>query len=277
MRAHWQLLHEHFLRALNSQSIRKDFAMVKQARPALRHFTDQYSVLDFLHAREGDADEKNSILEALVNEAQSAGNVSKCAITLLWVGLWPGLDSVYHRLGRHFGQSPDELVSAISEQFTKAVHRADLSRIKRLAATLLCNIERDARLSLRRERAGPLDSYDLTLFYYGGAYSQFACGLPAAANPDDQMEKIRELLGGYVGVDADLVVAVLITGEGQYEAAKRIGISYDALRKRYQRSINRLRIKVGKIRKDVVPFRQKNARFDFEYTASADLRYEELV
>lgn len=43
-----------------------------------------------------------------------------------------------------------------------------------------------------------------------------------------------------IGDDADLVVAVVIVGESQREAAGRLGISHDAARKRYQRSMVRL-------------------------------------
>ena len=250
MRALWQSLHAKLLRSLDSVSAGKQFCTVRQDQPALQRFSDQYAVLDFLHSKDGDPDEKNAILAALVDESQGGGAGAEHAITMLWLGLWPGLDGLYRRLWRHFRQAPDELVSAISEQFTMAVHRADLSGIRRLAATLLRNVERDIRCGLRRgwaERNLQVDfpePDDPGFFMHGRACRPSPLGLPPGVGADDETVMIRKLLVRLVGVDADLVVAVVILGEGQCEAADRLGISHDAARKRYQRAIQRIRIEI---------------------------------
>ena len=252
MRALWQSLHANLLQSLEFHSARKQFGTVRQMRPALGRFSDQFTLLDFLHSRDGDPGEKNAILEALVNEAQGGGAGAQHAVTLLWLGLWPGLDGLYRRLWRHFRQAPDELVSAISEQFTMAVHRADLSRIRRLAATLLLNVERDIRCGLRRawaERNLQVDlpePDDLDALMHGRACRSSHLGLPPGASTDDETGLIRNYLARLVGVDADLVVAVVILGEGQCEAANRLGISHDAARKRYQRALQRIRTEIEK-------------------------------
>jgi DNA-directed RNA polymerase specialized sigma24 family protein len=252
VRALWQSLHAHLLQSLEFHSARKQFGAVRQERPALKRYSDQFALLDFLHSKDGDQGEKNGILEALVNEAQDGGAGAQHAVTLLWLGLWPGLDGLYRRLWRHFRQAPDELVSAISEQFTVAVHRADLSGIRRLAATLLLNVERDIRCGLRRawaERNLQVDlpePDDLDALMHGRACRSSHLGLPPGASTDDETGLIRNYLARLVGVDADLVVAVVILGEGQYEAANRLGISHDAARKRYQRAIQRIRIEIEK-------------------------------
>ena len=252
MRALWQSLHAHLLQSLEFHSARKQFGTVRQMRPALGRFSDQFTLLDFLHSRDGDPGEKNAILEALVNEAQGGGAGAQHAVTLLWLGLWPGLDGLYRRLRRHFRQAPDELVSAISEQFTVAVHRADLSRIRRLAATLLLNVERDIRCGLRRawaERNLQVvlpEPDDLDALMHGRAWRSSHLGLPPGASTDDEAELIRNYLARLVGVDADLVVAVVILGEGQYEAGIRLGISHAAARKRYQRALQRIRTEIEK-------------------------------
>src|SRR4051812_30692456 len=110
MRALWQSLHANLLRSIEFHSARNQFSIVRQVRPALGRFSDQFALLDFLHSRVGDPGEKNAILEALVNEAQGCGAGAQHALTLLWLGLWPGLDALYRRLYRHFRQTPDELV-----------------------------------------------------------------------------------------------------------------------------------------------------------------------
>ncbi len=251
MRALWQSLHAKLLNSLNTHSSRKQFGAVRQAQPALGRFSDQFGLLDFLHSRDGDPNEKNAILEALVSEVQG-GDGAQHAVTLLWLGLWPGLDGLYRRLWRHFRQAADELVSAISEQFTIAVHRADLSGIRRLAATLLLNVERDIRRGLRRAweernlQVGLPEPDDLDALMHGRACRSSHLGLPPGASADDEADLIRNHLARLVGVDADLVVAVVILGEGQREAADRLGISHDATRKRYQRAIQCIRGEIEK-------------------------------
>lgn len=246
MRALWQSLHSTLLQSIESHSGRRQFGDVRKARPALGRFSDPIGLLDFLHSRDGDPAEKNTILEALVSEVQGGG-AAEHAVTLLWLGLWPGLDGLYRRLSRHFRNAADELLSAISEQFTIAVHRADLSAIRRLAATLLFNVERDILRGLRRawaERSLQVDlpePHDLDVLMQGRTCRSSHLGLPPGSNTDDETCWIRNHLTRLVGVDADLVIAVVILGEGQSETADRLGISYDATRKRYQRAIQRIR------------------------------------
>lgn len=226
------------------------FRAIRDGRHELGRFSDQHALLDFLHARHGDPDEKNAILEALVNEAQDCGAAAQHAVTLLWLGLWPGLDGVYRRLSRHFRQAPDELVSTISEQFTSAVHQADLSRIRRLAATLLLNVERDIRYGLRRTRAEQSrqirlpEREGLDALIHGRACRISHLCLPPEASADDEARLIHKSLARLLGMDADLVVAVVIFGDRQCEAADRLGISHDAARKRYQRAIQKIRLEI---------------------------------
>jgi RNA polymerase sigma-70 factor (ECF subfamily) len=133
-----------------------------------------------------------------------------------------------------------------------AVHRADLSAIRRLAATLLLNVERDIRCGLRRAWAEqnlqvdlPVPE-DLDAVMHGRLCRSSHLGLPPGASTDDETDLIRNYLARLVGGDADLVVAVVILGEGQCEAAFRLGLSHDAARKRYQRAIQRIRIEIKK-------------------------------
>ena len=252
MRALWQSLHADFVRTLESHSSRQRFDTIRRTRCALGRFSDPFALLDFLHSKDGDPDEKNAVLEALVHEAQGSGNEARHAVTLLWLGLWPGLDGLYGRLWRHFRRAPEELVSAISEQFTLAVHRADLAGIRRLAATLLLNIERDIRCGLKRawaERNLQFDlpaPDDLDILMYRRASQSSHLGLPPGASTDDETDLICNYLARVVGGDADLIIAVLFLGEAQCEAADRLGISREAARKRYQRAIQRIRTEIEK-------------------------------
>ncbi len=50
------------------------------------------------------------------------------------------------------------------------------------------------------------------------------------------------MLEPIVGADAQLVVAIAVTGERQHSASAMLGLKPDAGRKRYQRARRRLRV-----------------------------------
>lgn len=234
------------MRSLQPIESRRQFEALQRSHSELRRFHDQAAVLDYLHAKSGDLDDKDRLLAVLVEEIKVGGGRG-IAMTMLWLALWPALDGIYRRLLRHYRERPDELVSAISERFTLAVHRADLAGIRRLAATLVRNVERDIRQDLRRtwaERSLRADLPDPDVLgdvLAGEAHDPSRLGLPPGAGVDAETAMLRELLARMVGADADLVVAVVVLGEGQDEAAGRLGIGHDAARKRFQRALRRIR------------------------------------
>jgi len=250
MRAIWQAVHANLMQSIDTHNLRKQFDGIRRTRPALRRFPDHYAVLDHLHSRSGDLDEKDQILAALVSEAQGTGAGRDAATTLLWLALWPGLDALYGRLWRYFPNTPEDLVSEITGRFTVAIHRADLRRIRRVAATLLRNVERAIRDDLGKKGAEASlrddfpDQDDLDARMHpenpGSASGSSRFGLPPGIGTDEAVVMIHEVLAGLLGEDADLVTAVVILGEGQREAAMRLGIGFEAARKRFQRAIRRL-------------------------------------
>ena len=232
------------MRTIDLHTSRKQFEALRGTRPDLALFADPCAVLDFLHRRDTDRDAKDRILAALVRETQGDGVAREVAVTLMWLALWPGLDALYRRLWRHFTGAHDELVSEIAARFTAEMHRADLTRIHRVAATLIANVERDIRDGLRRKwaeaslRREMPDQDDLV---FGARLAPSALGLPPGIDADVETDMIRAALTGLVGDDGEIVVAVVIMGECQRDIASRIGLSHDAVRKRYQRSLRRLR------------------------------------
>lgn len=251
MRALWPSLHANFVRSLEPLTVKMQFDALRLARPELRGFVDPSALLDHLHDLSGDLDQKDRILAGLVTASQGAGPGREVAVILLWLALWPGLDALYRRLWRHFAAAPDDLVSEISDRFTAGIHRLDCGRVRRIAATLLMNTERDIRADLRKRwaeaaRRDELPDEGARINRAARAipptgWRDSAFGLPLGADTDASALTIRIALAAMIGNDADLVVAVVILGEGQREAASRLGISHDAARKRYQRSIDRLR------------------------------------
>lgn len=235
------------MRSFQTIESANQFQSLRLRHPELSRFPDGAAVLDYLHGKTGDLDEKDRLLGTLVEAFQSGNEGRSVAMTLLWLALWPALDGIYRRLLRHFRNNPDDLVSEISEQFTLVVHRTQLGRVHRLAATLVRNVERDIRQVLRRvwsECTGRMDLPDadaLGGMLAGPPVGISSFGLPVGAGADVETTLLAALVARVVEKDADLVVAIVLLGETQNEAAARLGIGHEAARKRFQRALRRMR------------------------------------
>ncbi|WP_209015739.1 RNA polymerase sigma factor [Roseibium sp. RKSG952] len=196
-------------------------------------FRDPASLLDRLHATTGDQVQKNRILAALVETAQADDPASECALTLLLLALWPGLDAIRRRsLSRRLG-TDDEIASDLLARTTEKVRGLDLKRVNSIAATVLRNIERDMIRARQRDIAREK--------------------LASSRDPDEMAGCTKFGIGatGYMrlygavreqfGKDALLVCRVAIEGFSQAEAAVELGLTEAAARKRYQRAMHRLR------------------------------------
>lgn len=231
------------MRLIALHTSHQQYLNLQQSHSNLAPFADPCAVLDFLHRRETDSDSKNHILATLVQAARDS-NDRDIATTMVWLALWPGLDALYRRLWRHFRGDPAELVSEVAGRFTMELHRADFRRIRRVAATLLANVERDIRDDLRRRWAEAARRREMPepddLGVEDRPPSPFF-DIPPGIDADCEAEEIGRILTGLVGGDAGIVVAVVVMGEGQREVADRMGLSHDAVRKRHQRALRRLR------------------------------------
>ena len=248
MRAGWEALHTSLVRSVRSLTADKNFNTLKEIESGLRRFTGPIGLLDFLTSKGGSLDDKDDIYRALVTVAQRGDPESELATSLLWLGLWPGLDAVFRRaLGFYFA-APEELVSDIGDRFTYSIHRADLSRIRRVAATLTRNTERDVRngrLDERDEQARraemPSDDCAVLADTHPEPDAASTLGLMRGLPPAREIAAIRDWLTPIVGADADLVIGAAIYGEHQSELGDRLGITHAAARKRFQRAIKRIR------------------------------------
>lgn len=251
MRAAWQALRSDLMRSIDTLKARRQFEVIKQNRPELQRFADVACILDYLRTGPDDLDDKDRILAALVQTVHAGGAEVELSEAILWLALWPGIDALYRRLWRHFKDAHEDLVSEIAVHFSVAIHRADLTRIRRVAATLLRNVERDVRNTLRRareERARLVELPDhdqhegrhgVDPFARGLSPSTF--GIAPGSDADQETRVLRERLFQEIGAHADLVVAVVIIGERPGELADRLGISPEAARKRCQRALDSLR------------------------------------
>jgi DNA-directed RNA polymerase specialized sigma24 family protein len=242
-RAEWQGVRIDLLQTANTLRAEEEFGRARGETCVLAHFESPAALVSFLNSREGDLDEKDRIYGVLVGALQGRADWSDLATTILWLGLWPGLDAIYRRKLRYFRRNPDELVSAIGERFTASIQRADLSRINRLAATLARNTERDLVDGLRRgwDHAASVEPCEDDRLEDAAFDARRRAGREAspAVSEEFAFAELRARLLPVVGDDTDLLLAVAVLGENQREAADRLGISHGAARKRYGRALDR--------------------------------------
>lgn len=258
MRAKWEALRRDLECSIDTLKARGSFKKAKRERSDLQRFNDPVSLLDFLNSKQGDLDEKDRILAALIEMVQFGGADSDLATALLWLGLWPALDAIYRRRLYLFLHDPAELVSEIGFLFSRTIKHSDLSRINRVAATLVRNVERDLKEGRRRVWADQARHVELpTDDKLGddddkpeepkkkrrepGGRGLSDLGFPPGLTADQEIAAIRQMLATIVGDDADLVVGALIYEESQREVGDRLGLTHEAARKRFQRAMKRIR------------------------------------
>ncbi|TNF24090.1 MAG: sigma-70 family RNA polymerase sigma factor [Deltaproteobacteria bacterium] len=232
MRASWEALKESLERSVDPSRSKSRFDEL-QRHDHLSRFQCATALVTYLNDPTGDRDEKDAIYASLIEVAQSRDRPrAEQARTLLWLGLWPGLDAIHRRRRRDFPGEPEALVSELSTRFLEAVHRMDLTRVNRVAATLVRNVSRDLCDGLKRrwdEDKRRADMPDIEVA------TEDTTGI-IRLEPDEDVRALRGRLADVVGDDADLVIGCLIYDESQRSMAERLGVSHEAARKRLQRA-----------------------------------------
>ena len=228
----WHEIRDHLMLSSSTLNFQRNFEALRRNSEPLAHFADPAALLDTLHVSGRGPDQKNRLLVALVGAAQSGGAVSDCALTLMLLALWPGLDAVRRRsIWRRVGAG-DEVASEILARASEAIRGLDLQRVNWIAATILRSIERDLiRTRQREDRHQSLRSETDP--------DEIPTDGQASANASSAL--LHRDLVRIVGTDADLVIRVAIDGFSQSEVATELGLSEAATRKRYQRATRRLR------------------------------------
>ena len=229
----WHEIRDHLMHSYSNLHFQRSFDAVRRAQSALAPFRDPAALLDGLHRTPGDQGQKNVILSALVEAAQGDGSTSDCALTLLLLALWPGLDAIRRRsLWRRLG-SADEVASDVLARTTEAVRSLDLGRVNWIAATVLRNVERDMIRARQRDAARE----SLVSVIEPDEISADQVGRHPSAEDAHLQDDLRKL----IGTDALLVIRVAIEGYSRADVAIELDLTDAAARKRYQRAIQRLR------------------------------------
>ena len=229
----WHEIRDHLMHSSSNLHFQRSFDAVRRAQAALARFRDPTALLDELHRTPGDPARKNVILSALVGAAQGDGPASDCALKLLLLALWPGLDAIRRRsIWRRIGTA-EEVASDVLARTTEAVRSLDLGRVNWIAATVLRNVERDMIRVRQRDTARE----SLVSLIEPDEISADKVGRHPSAEDAHLQDDLRKL----IGTDALLVIRVAIEGYSQADVAIELGLTDAAARKRYQRAIQRLR------------------------------------
>jgi RNA polymerase sigma factor (sigma-70 family) len=235
----WHEIRDHLMHSSTNLHFQRSFDAVRRTQAALAPFRDPAALLDGLHRTTGDPARKNVILSALVGAAQGDGPASDCALTLLLLALWPGLDAIRRRsIWRRIGTA-DEITSDVLARTTEAVRGLDLRRVNWIAASVLRNIERDMIRARQREAACEDLASDIEL--------NDVPADQAGQQPGAEDAHLQDDLHKLIGADALLVIRVAIEGLSQAEVAVEMGLTEAAARKRYQRAMPKLRDALAEI------------------------------
>ncbi len=229
MSSSWSALHAQLRRSSERLCFHRRYRTLRARHAVLRDHPDPQALLGDLHAPRGDPDRKNRVLLALLKEAGEEAD--ETAATLLILALWPGLDAVRGRLLRHFKGRVAGLDAELVGRLSLGIRGAGAANIGRVAATLLRNVERDITRNLvraaRQQRLQEEHLFDLEL-------------LLSVSGEVDDVDHLSAAVCHELGRDGPLVVAIVLDGLSQNEAAERLGLSHDAARKRYQRVLRTL-------------------------------------
>jgi RNA polymerase sigma-70 factor (ECF subfamily) len=145
----WSALHAHLLSQSCSLQFEEDYRRLRASAPEALLAVEVPALLSFLHSPTGDPEAKNMALRAIVAAMQADDRKSQSLTTLLLLALWPGMDAVRGRLLRFFRNRSAELDADLMGRMAIAIGDLDLTRVRRIAATLLRNLERDLRRDLK--------------------------------------------------------------------------------------------------------------------------------
>lgn len=227
----WHEFHAALMRSSSTLEFQRQFETVRERDGILSCFRDRAHLLDYLHHSADPAEGKNVILSVVVEAAQGSAPAADCALTLMLLALWPGLDAVNRRGRARRLVPPDELASEILSRAVIAIRTLDLARVNWIAATILKNIERDIRRGRRRENGRERQQF---------ALDEIPASIIVTTASTPSREHLHDEIVRQIGGDGSIVVCVAVDGFSQAEAAAEFGLSAAAARKRYQRATGRL-------------------------------------
>ncbi|MDX2023235.1 MAG: hypothetical protein SF187_23580 [Deltaproteobacteria bacterium] len=205
------------------------------AEPELLGYEDGKALLNHLHGQMGSDAERDRILSALVQASRVRSPSGHLARDLIWLALWPGLTALRRRLAGWGAEDEDELSAQIAMTFTEVLARLAPTTSTKVAATLLWNTRKYVSRLLHESVVARGTEVSVTTEKIMSASDTAGC---------DWTEFISDLVA-QAGPDAELVLACVVEGLTVREAATRCQLPAEAIKKRMQRVMRRLRANVS--------------------------------
>ena len=244
MRSHWEALRSGLMRSIESGESVAAFQTIREGT-RLSSFPEPAAVVTYLVGPVGDCEAKDRILEQLVLTLK-AEQATPVVTSILVLGLWPGLDAAFNRRARLFRHQEADLAAELLQRIIAEARALDLTRVARIAATLVRNTERRVLQARLRETAVADCRQDLSACV-GDVSSAVSSASTLSSTPTTgrsdvaSVEVLRAWLGDVVGRDADLVVEIVLLERTPTELAHLIGLPPETVRKRLQRALARAR------------------------------------
>lgn len=249
MRSRWEAVHKGLVQSIRGLEAARKFVGWRARSAALKRFADPMDVVGYLACPEGDLDDKERLIWSLIDEVRRGG-ARRLAHSILLLGFWRALDAIFVRRSVLFQGRGADLDAELIDNFVAQIHRMDPTRVKRVAATLVRNTERDAVASRRRELARAAQSVEVTPDV--ASTPPIEPGASSFNHTNDRTDEeaigpISLWLERVTGRDASLVVDVVIRGRDTGEIAAALGIPRKTLNKRIERALARARRSLVKI------------------------------
>jgi len=237
MRATWPMLHASLVGGLNRRSSESQFQELRAAAPMLSVFLEPSELLLHQHDISADHSLRYDVIRALVVTAQGDPAIRSLATTLTILALWPALDAVHGRLWRMFPNERADLAGELIARIGTGILTVDLTRVEKVAATLVRNVARDLTQDLARLR----DRARCQIQIDDDALGTLGLQCLRAETPSDGEDVAMDCLDVVSAADRDLLHRVVQSGATQQEAAGALGLTHSATRKRYQRALASVR------------------------------------
>src|SRR5438105_1637077 len=96
MRSRWEAVHKGLVQSISGLEAVRQFAGWRVRSSVLERFAAPIDLVRYLTRAEGDLDEKDRIIWSLIDEVRRGG-AGRLAHSILLLGLWRALDSIFVR------------------------------------------------------------------------------------------------------------------------------------------------------------------------------------
>ncbi len=240
MFAAWNRLRRSFEQTITTPRALRQFEKMKEAEPLVREHQTPNDLIAYLSPRDGDLAHKNQVYLALLRIMRQRDEAGRLAASLIWLGLWSGLDAIYGECAKRNPRlSDDELCSEFAAVFTEQMNYINPARARRLISTLLRNTRRDLIARLMHGDGPELPVSNPTL----------GAAIEREQNWHDQDQDIArvacsELVAKLDTDDAQLLMRAAVEGESAAQLGRETGTSPRTTSDRVRAALKRARAAV---------------------------------